>query len=95
MRLPAETSPQSTRASWRGSSAELNRQVRRRVAGAVYALCAGGLFAAGSSPGVHAQADSVTVQGTGLSFTTLGVTLSASYAYGEEHRMYVKLGQPW
>jgi hypothetical protein len=33
--------------------------------------------------------------GAGLAFTTLGTTLSVSYAYGEEHRVYLRLGQPW
>jgi hypothetical protein len=50
----------------------------------------GRVYMDGASPGGwHAGT------GAGLAFTTLGTTFSASYAHGEEHRVYLRLGQPW
>lgn len=53
-------------------------------------LDTGRVFLDGSSAdGFH------TGYGGGLTFTSLGMTLGASYAHGEEDRFYVDLGMPF
>lgn len=51
---------------------------------------AGRVFLDGSSPGGWHRG-----YGGGLSFSSMGATLSGAYGYGEEHRLYLSIGAPF
>lgn len=77
-------------------SAELRAPVRRILLlvrgelGAFAFADAGRVFVDGASPGGWH-----TGYGGGLTFTSLGMTLSATYALGEEGRVYLDFGMPF
>lgn len=78
------------------TSAELRSRLTRALLlvrgdlGAFAFADAARVFVDGESPGGwHAG------YGAGLSFTSVGATVSASWAYGEEHRFYLDMGVPF